>query len=79
MNLQNLQSFLKVAELEHITRAAEELHLTQPAVTKIMQSLEQEVQLELIERQGRRIVLTYAGHILQIYARQMFSLERENG
>ena len=42
-----------------------------------MQSLEQEVQLELIERQGRRIVLTYAGHILQIYARQMFSLERE--
>lgn len=77
MNLQNLRVFLKVAELEHITRASEELHLTQPAVTKIMQSLEQEVQLDLIERQGRRIVLTYAGHILQIYARQMFALERE--
>jgi DNA-binding transcriptional LysR family regulator len=77
MNLQNLRVFLKVAELEHITRASEELHLTQPAVTKIMQSLEQEVQLDLIERQGRRIVLTYAGHILQIYARRMFALERE--
>jgi len=31
MNLQNLRVFLKVAELEHITRASEELHLTQPA------------------------------------------------
>ena len=77
MNLQNLRVFLKVAELEHITRASEELHLTQPAVTKIMQSLEHEAKLDLIERQGRRIVLTYAGHILQTYARQMFALERE--
>ncbi|GCF11545.1 LysR family transcriptional regulator [Dictyobacter arantiisoli] len=77
MNLQNLRAFLKVAEFEHITRASEELHLTQPAVTKIMQSLEQEVQLSLIERQGRRIVLTHAGRVLQSYARQMFALERE--
>ncbi|WP_160146004.1 LysR family transcriptional regulator [Dictyobacter aurantiacus] len=77
MNLQNLRVFLKVAELEHITRAAEELHLTQPAVTKIIQSLEQEAHLELVERQGRRIVLTHAGRVLQSYARRMFSLERE--
>ncbi|WP_338257216.1 LysR family transcriptional regulator [Dictyobacter halimunensis] len=77
MNLQNLRVFLKVAELEHITRAAEELHLTQPAVTKIIQSLEQEAHLDLVERQGRRIVLTHAGRVLQSYARQMFSLERE--
>lgn len=77
MNLQNLRVFLKVAELEHITRASEELHLTQPAVTKIIQSLEQEAHLELVERQGRRIVLTHAGRVLQTYARRMFSLERE--
>lgn len=77
MNLQNLRVFLKVAELEHITRASEELHLTQPAVTKIIQSLEQEAQLDLVERQGRRIVLTHAGRVLQTYARQIFALERE--
>jgi DNA-binding transcriptional LysR family regulator len=77
MNLQNLRVFLKVAELEHITRASEELHLTQPAVTKIIQSLESEVHLELVERQGRRIVLTYAGHVLQRHARQLFALERQ--
>lgn len=77
MNLQNLRVFQKVAELEHITRAAEELGLSQPAVTKIIQSLEQEVGLELIERQGRRIALTYAGRTLQQYTRRLFSLERE--
>ena len=77
MNLQNLRVFLKVADLEHITRASEELHLTQPAVTKIIQSLEHEVHLELVERQGRRIVLTHAGRVLQKHARQIFALERQ--
>ncbi len=77
MNLQNLRVFLKVAELEHITRASEELNLSQPAVTKTIQSLEHEVGLELVERQGRRIALTYAGRVLQGYARQIFALERE--
>ena len=77
MNLQNLRVFLKVAELEHVTRASEELHLTQPAVTKIIQSLEHEVHLELVERQGRRIVLTHAGRVLQRHARQIFALERQ--
>ncbi len=77
MNLQNLRVFLKVAELEHITRASEELNLSQPAVTKTIQGLEHEVGLELVERQGRRIALTHAGRVLQGYARQIFTLERE--
>lgn len=77
MNLQNLRVFLKVAELEHITRAAEELNLSQPAVTKTIQSLEHEIGLELVERQGRRIALTHAGRVLQDYARRIFVLERE--
>jgi DNA-binding transcriptional LysR family regulator len=77
MNLQNLRVFLKVAELEHITRASEELSLSQPAVTKTIQSLEHEIGIELVERQGRRIALTHAGRVLQGYARQIFVLERE--
>ncbi|HEY4384084.1 MAG TPA: LysR family transcriptional regulator [Ktedonobacteraceae bacterium] len=77
MNLQNLRVFLKVAELEHITRASEELNLSQPAVTKTIQSLEHEVGLDLVERQGRRIALTHAGRVLQGYATQMFALEKE--
>lgn len=77
MNLYHLRVFLKVAEHEHITRASEELVLSQPAVTKIIQNLEHEIGLELVERHGRRIVLTHAGHVLHTYARRMFALERE--
>lgn len=77
MNLHHLRVFKTVAEHEHITRASEELILSQPAVTKIIQNLEREMGLELIERHGRRIVLTYAGHVLLGYARRMFALERE--
>ena len=77
MNLYHLRVFMKVAEYEHITRASEELVLSQPAVTKIIQNLEHEVGLELVERHGRRIVLTHAGHVLHTYARRMFALERE--
>ena len=77
MNLYHLRVFRTVAEHEHITRASEELILSQPAVTKIIQSLEHETGLELIERHGRRIVLTHAGHVLHSYARRMFALERE--
>src|SRR2546421_5047409 len=77
MNLYHLRVFQTVAAHEHITRASEELILSQPAVTKIIQSLEHETGLELIERHGRRIVLTHAGHVLHNYARRMFALERE--
>jgi len=77
MNLYHLRVFQRVAEHEHITRASEDLILSQPAVTKIVQSLEHDTGLELIERHGRRIVLTHAGHVLHSYARRMFALERE--
>lgn len=77
MNLYHLRVFMTVAEHEHITRASEELYLSQPAVTKIVQNLEQEVGQKLVERQGRRIALTYAGQVLRTYARRMFALERE--
>jgi DNA-binding transcriptional LysR family regulator len=53
------------------------LYLSQPAVTKIIQHLEQETGLELIERHGRRIVLTNPGKALHGYARRIFALERE--
>jgi DNA-binding transcriptional LysR family regulator len=77
MNLHHLRVFLTVAEHEHVTRAAEELQLSQPAVTKIIQNLEHDTGLELVERHGRHIVLTHAGRVLHSYARRVFTLERE--
>jgi len=60
-----------------VTRASEELLLSQSAVTKTIQHLERDIGLELIERHGRRIALTYAGSVLSTYARRLFALERE--
>jgi DNA-binding transcriptional LysR family regulator len=77
VKLDALRVFLLVADYEHITRAAEDLALTQPAVTRIIHGLEQEAGLALFERQGRRIALTSAGRIVQTYARRIMTLERE--
>jgi DNA-binding transcriptional LysR family regulator len=77
MNLQQLRVFLKVAELEHITRASEDLGFSQPAVSKAIQRLEQEVGLTLIKRRKHGIVLTPAGRLFRTYAHRMLGLEQE--
>jgi DNA-binding transcriptional LysR family regulator len=77
MNLQQLRVFLKVAELEHITRASEDLGFSQPAVTKAMQRLEQEIGLTLIKRRKKGVVLTPAGRLFQTYAYRLLGLEQE--
>ena len=59
--LEQLRSFVAVAETEHISRAAASLFLTQAAVTQQLQHFERAVGLRLIERDGRRIRLTDAG------------------
>jgi DNA-binding transcriptional LysR family regulator len=59
--LEQLRSFVAVADTEHISRAAVSLFLTQAAVTQQVQHFEQAVGLQLFERDGRRIRLTDAG------------------
>lgn len=59
-----VQSFLKVCETMNYTRAAEELHLTQPAVTKHIQSLEEFYQVKLFQYQNRNLMLTPDGELL---------------
>jgi DNA-binding transcriptional LysR family regulator len=59
--LEQLRSFVAVAETEHISRAAGSLFLTQAAVTQQLQHFERSVGLRLFERDGRRIRLTDAG------------------
>jgi DNA-binding transcriptional LysR family regulator len=74
MEQSQLQSFLRVAEEGSITRAAEALCLTQPAVTQHVRALERELGALLFERLGRGVRLTAAGRALRRYARRSLAL-----
>lgn len=61
MNLQHLRYFLTLADLEHYTEAARQLHITQPTLSHAIMLLEEELSVPLFSKQGRNIVLTKAG------------------
>jgi DNA-binding transcriptional LysR family regulator len=69
LTLRQLQCFSAVARNLSFTRAAEELHLTQPAVSMQIRQLEQQAGLPLTEQLGKRIHLTEAGEEVYRYAR----------
>jgi len=61
MELLQLKYFLAVAESEHMTNTAKQLHIAQPALTQSIHRLEQELGVSLLERAGRGIRLSPAG------------------
>jgi len=69
MDFPRLTVFLAVARQLSFRRAAADLHLSQPAVSKHIQQLEAELALALFERRGNRVALTEAGRMLQDYGR----------
>lgn len=77
MELHQLRSFVRVADEGSITRAAEGLYLTQPAVTQQIQGLERELGMALFDRTGRGMRLTGAGALLHGYARRILALAEE--
>ncbi len=64
MELYQLRSFVAVAEAGHLTRAAEKLHLSQPAVSAQIKALEDELAVVLFERTPSGMELTFAGQQL---------------
>ncbi|HUD33233.1 MAG TPA: LysR family transcriptional regulator [Variovorax sp.] len=76
MDLRDLQYFEVIAELEHMGRASERLHRTQPALTSCVGRLEAACGAALFEKSGRGIRLTAAGHALLKWAqRTRFDIE----
>ncbi len=69
IDTQNLRAFAQVAESGSFSRAAECLHLTQPAVSKRVAILEQQLGSTLFDRIGRKVSLTEAGRALLPHAR----------
>ena len=78
MDIPNLQAFLAVSEADSFSRAAMRLHLTQPAVSKRIAALEEEMGTALFDRVGHHIVLTEAGRALLPNARKVLEAV-ENG
>lgn len=74
MDTQSLRIFLKVAESGSFSHAAERLFLTQSAVSKRVQQLEQQLNAKLFDRHNRTISLTEAGQALQGKARHILEL-----
>ncbi len=64
MDLSNLRTFLAIADSGSFSTAAERLHLTQPAVSKRIAALEQQLDVRLFDRLGREVALTEAGRAL---------------
>jgi DNA-binding transcriptional LysR family regulator len=76
MTLEQLRIFIAVAELQHVTQAAENLHLTQSAVSSAIQALETRHNVRLFDRIGRRIELTRAGAQFLAQAKQIVERAR---
>ncbi len=74
MELDQLRHFLKVAEHANFTRAAAEVKLSQPALSRSIARLEEELGQPLLERQTRSVTLTDCGQMLLDRARQILHL-----
>ncbi len=72
-----LKVFYTVALRLNFTKAATELYITQPAVSKHIQELEETYKTKLFERNGSKIALTPAGEILLKHAKEIFEIYRE--
>lgn len=74
MELSQLRYFLQVAERGNFTRAAEDLMISQPALSRSIQKLEEELGQPVFERKTRTLSLTDAGTLLQARAQQVLSI-----
>ena len=73
LELKQLRYFLAIAEEEHFGRAAQRLRVAQPALTRQMHKLEEELQVGLFDRLPRGIRVSAAGRALQEDARRVLA------
>jgi len=69
MELRHLRYFVAVAEMENVTRAAAQLHVSQPALSRQIHDLEEEIGFALLQRSAKSVRLTEAGKVFLVEAR----------
>lgn len=73
MDIKALRYFIEVVNEQSFTRASEKLFVTQPTISKMIRSLEQEVEQPLLHREGRRFWLTDGGEVVYQRAEQILA------
>ena len=73
MDFHKLEYFKAVADLQHVTKAAEMLHVAQPSVSRSLSNLEEELGVELFDRSGKNIVLNRYGEIVLRHANRILN------
>lgn len=76
MNLNQLKLFYLAIKHKSLSNAATELNITQPAVTKGIQRLQEYYEIQFVERLGKKLVLTKAGTALYEIADKIFTMEK---
>lgn len=74
MNINLLRTYIRVVETQNLSRTADEFNISQPAVTKQIQALEDYYGVLLLERSGRRLRTTEAGEVLYHCAREIIKI-----
>ena len=77
MNFQELNYALSIARYQNLTKAAEELYISQPTLSKCLQKLEREMGGKLFSRSGNTYVPTYLGRRYLEYARKVLALNQD--
>ena len=77
MELRNLITFLKIVETGSFSKAAEQLLYSQSTVTVQIQQLEEELNVQLFDRIGKKVFVTEKGRELETYAQQMIELSQK--
>jgi LysR family transcriptional regulator, transcriptional activator of the cysJI operon len=77
MNLNQLRTFYLTVKLGSFSAAADALFITQPAVTKQIQQLQAACEIKLLNRFGKKMVLTDAGEALFVFADKIFQIETQ--
>ncbi|WEF33458.1 LysR substrate-binding domain-containing protein [Pseudoduganella chitinolytica] len=76
MDIRSLRYFVETARLSSFTQAAEQLHVTQSTISKMVHQLEQELGTPLLDRDGRRLTLTDTGRVVYQRGQEMLATMR---